>query len=145
MSTLCPPNKNLSDAVEIRQRIDLLIGASFTRLQTLCFKALFYGNANETGNKYVIRYFFSQNSYGPCQFPTLNFIVERSERIRKFVKEEFFYLELTVKKKEGNNTTEVIFNWERNRLYDQVITSTLFERVLDAKKAKIKSVKILFI
>ena len=53
ISTLTPPNKNLADAVEIRQRIDLIIGASFTRLQTLCFKNIFYDDvgSNETGNK----------------------------------------------------------------------------------------------
>ena len=31
-------------------------------------------------------------SYGPCQFPTLNFIVERTEKIRKFIPEEFYYI-----------------------------------------------------
>ena len=35
MDNLSPPNKNLSDAVEKRQKIDLIIGASFTRIQTL--------------------------------------------------------------------------------------------------------------
>jgi DNA topoisomerase-3 len=57
ISNLVPPNKNLADAVEIRQRIDLLIGATFTRLQTLSFKSIFYNNngSNEIGNKYVIR------------------------------------------------------------------------------------------
>ena len=29
------PNENLSNAVEIRQKIDLIIGASFTRLQSI--------------------------------------------------------------------------------------------------------------
>jgi DNA topoisomerase-3 len=72
----------------------------------------------------------------------LNFIVERSERIRKFVKEDFYYIELKVKKKEGSKTTEVTFNWERNRLFDLIITTTIFEKVLESKKAKIISVKI---
>ena len=80
-------------------------------------------------------------SYGPCQFPTLNFIVERSERIRKFVKEDFYYIEMKAKKREGNNTTEVVFNWERGRLFDLVIAATLLEKVLDAKKAKVKGVR----
>ena len=66
--------------------------------------------------------------------------MERSERIRKFVKEEFYYLDLKVSKKEGNNTTEVCFNWERNRLFDYVITATIFEKVIESKKAKIKNV-----
>ena len=33
--TLARPNKFLSDAVNVRQEIDLRIGASFTRFQTL--------------------------------------------------------------------------------------------------------------
>lgn len=31
MQTLTPPDKNLSDAVKVRQEVDLRIGASFTR------------------------------------------------------------------------------------------------------------------
>ena len=41
MNNLAPPNKNLSDAVEIRQKIDLIIGASFTRIQTLTLKDVY--------------------------------------------------------------------------------------------------------
>ena len=57
------PNKALSDAVQIRQEIDLRIGATFTRFQTLLLR--------DTINKQGVI------SYGPCQFPTLGFIVER--------------------------------------------------------------------
>lgn len=35
---LTDPNKNLADAVFVRQEIDLRIGASFTRLQSMNFK-----------------------------------------------------------------------------------------------------------
>lgn len=56
------------------------------------------------------------------------------------MKEDFYYIELKVKKKEGNKTTEVIFNWERNRLFDLVISASIFEKVIEAKKAKIISV-----
>lgn len=66
--------------------------------------------------------------------------MERSERIRKFVKEEFYYIELKVRKKEGNNVTDVIFNWDRNRLFDMVISATIFEKVLESKKGKIRNV-----
>ena len=38
MQRLTPPNRNLSEAVKVRQEIDLRIGASFTRFQTLLSK-----------------------------------------------------------------------------------------------------------
>ena len=49
------PDKNLSDAVEIRQMIDLIIGASFTRLQTLALKNIFYPNIDFNTPQYVLR------------------------------------------------------------------------------------------
>ena len=51
------------------------------------------------------------------QFPTLNFIVERAEKIRNYQPEEFFYLEIKVKKKDKNGENIVTFNWERNRIF----------------------------
>lgn len=41
METLTPPDQRLSDAVEARQEIDLRIGASFTRFQSLNFRHIF--------------------------------------------------------------------------------------------------------
>lgn len=43
MESLTPPNKNLSDAVKVRQEIDLKIGASFTRFQTLSLRSIIGG------------------------------------------------------------------------------------------------------
>ena len=62
-NNLQPPNKHMADAVNVRQEIDLRIGASFTRFQTLLLR--------DTINKQGVI------SHGPCQFPTLGFIVER--------------------------------------------------------------------
>ena len=132
MENLAPPNKNLSDAVEIRQKIDLIIGASFTRIQTLTLRDVFQQkniNIQQNNNKSVI-------SYGPCQFPTLNFIVERAEKIRNFEPEEFFYLELKIKKKDNI----VTFNWERNRIFEKIICFTILEKTLEEKTCKIISV-----
>ena len=65
MENLTPPNKNLSDAVKVRQELDLRVGASFTRFQTLHLRGIL-GPLNNM----VL-------SYGPCQFPTLGFVVQR--------------------------------------------------------------------
>ena len=136
MNNLAPPNKNLSDAVEIRQKIDLIIGASFTRIQTLTLKEVFQRknvNVVQNNGKSVI-------SYGPCQFPTLNFIVERAEKIRNFVPEEFYYLELKIKKNDKEGENIVTFNWERYRIFEKVICFTLLEKTLEEKTCKVISI-----
>ena len=138
MNNLAPPNKNLSDAVEIRQKIDLIIGASFTRIQTLTLKDVYLQknvNIQQSNNKSVI-------SYGPCQFPTLNFIVERAEKIRKFVPEDFYYLELKLKKFDKEIGEKITtFNWERNRIFDKIICFTILEKTLENKNCKIISIE----
>ena len=138
MNNLAPPNKNLSDAVEIRQKIDLIIGASFTRIQTLTLKDVYLQknvNIQQSNNKSVI-------SYGPCQFPTLNFIVERAEKIRKFVPEDFYYLELKLKKYDKEIGEKITtFNWERNRIFDKIICFTILEKTLENKNCKIISIE----
>ena len=62
--TLTPPDENQSKAADARQEIDLRIGCVFTRFQTLLLR----NTAPEVTNTI---------SYGPCQFPTLGFVVER--------------------------------------------------------------------
>lgn len=41
LQNLSPPDKNVSDAVDVRQELDLRIGASFTRFQTLRLTQVF--------------------------------------------------------------------------------------------------------
>lgn len=63
---LVEPDRKASESVECRQELDLRIGSSFTRLQTLQLR----NRLASLRDQKVI-------SYGPCQFPTLGFIVER--------------------------------------------------------------------
>src|SRR5690606_969387 len=67
INNLVSPNKRDSDAVEARSEIDLRIGAAFTRFQTIRLKNRF--NLGLPDQQPI--------SYGPCQFPTLGFVVDR--------------------------------------------------------------------
>ncbi|MCQ2817944.1 MAG: DNA topoisomerase, partial [archaeon] len=134
MNNLTPPDQNLSDAVDIRQKIDLLIGASFTRMQTLSFRDIFFPNASRE-QKTII-------SYGPCQFPTMNFVIERAEKILNFVEESFYYLEIKIGKQDQSGKEIIVtFNWETGRLYDVQASIGILEKLLHNKTCIITKVK----
>lgn len=81
-------------------------------------------------------------SYGPCQFPTLGFVVERYKQIRDFKPEKFWSLCLKFARQsnnsaEGKKVEEIKFEWDRERLFDKMTTLVLYERCLDASIAKI--------
>ncbi|CDW85516.1 dna topoisomerase [Stylonychia lemnae] len=128
VQNLVQPNQHLSDAVRVRQEIDLRIGASFTRLQTLNFKDILTGGNQQM--QLVI-------SYGPCQFPTLGFIVERFKQIRDFTPEKFWSLSLKISKRCPDKQEEVKFSWSRDRIFDKLTCLILHEKCLDHGRAKI--------
>jgi DNA topoisomerase-3 len=107
------PNELEAQAVDARIELDLRTGASWTRFLTLRYKDKFDG-VNET------------ISYGPCQFPTLGFVVHRFNQIEAFVPEPFWKLVLEVDK----SGKAVTFNWERVRVFDQAICSALFDQCI---------------
>ena len=88
MSTLGRVNECFVQAVQARSEHDLRVGAAFTRFQTLLLQKHFDEFAD--GSQGVV-------SYGPCQFPTLGFVVERWARIETFVPEEFWYLDMSIR------------------------------------------------
>ncbi|KAL7920535.1 DNA topoisomerase [Trichoderma austrokoningii] len=113
------------NAVSARIELDLRIGYAFTRFLTNNLKPL-GGPLAEL----VL-------SYGSCQFPTLGFVVDRYFRVKNFVPEPFWGIALT-HNKDGK---QVRFSWARNRLFDRVTAVLLYERCLDAKKAKVTKVQ----
>jgi DNA topoisomerase-3 len=119
-------NEHHVKAVQARIELDLRVGAAFTRFQTKRLQRQFV-----LPTEGVV-------SYGPCQFPTLGFVVERWARIQTFVPEDFWFLELTLTADEAN-ARPIIFQWKRNRLYDQLTTLILFEACLDAQEAVVIS------
>ncbi|KAG8073589.1 hypothetical protein GUJ93_ZPchr0006g46455 [Zizania palustris] len=61
------PNKLFADAADARQEIDLCIGASFTRFQTMLLKDAFVLDVTGDDRNIIL-------SYGPCQ--TVEHIVD---------------------------------------------------------------------
>ncbi|XP_048349631.1 DNA topoisomerase 3-alpha isoform X2 [Sphaerodactylus townsendi] len=106
------PDPNVNDAVEVRQELDLRIGASFTRFQTLRLQKMFPGVLAE-----------QLISYGSCQFPTLGFVVERFKAIQAFVPEIFYRIKVTHDYEEGT----VDFHWKRNRLFNHTACLVLYQ------------------
>ncbi|ELA48186.1 hypothetical protein VCUG_00424 [Vavraia culicis subsp. floridensis] len=98
------------DSVAARMELDLRIGASFTRLQTL----------NLAADKNVI-------SYGSCQIPTLGFVVERALERKDFVAEKFFTLKISIVKDRMVN----IFSWVRGNIFDKNCVLYFFRYLTD--------------
>lgn len=125
LKTLGQLNEHFVQAVQARSQLDLRVGAAFTRFQTLRLQKKFDGFADQG----VI-------SYGPCQFPTLGFVVERWARIETFRPEDFWYIELTLQRDGGR---PIHFTWKRGRLYDRVLGMALYEECLNDGEAIVVS------
>ncbi|KAF8089502.1 hypothetical protein N665_0503s0003 [Sinapis alba] len=117
VQNLREPNQLFAQAVDARQEIDLRIGASFTRFQTMLLKDRF--SIDSTGDEERSRVI----SYGPCQFPTLGFIVERYWEIQAHEPEEFWTINCSHESEEGLAT----FNWMRGHLFDYASAAILYE------------------
>lgn len=121
-------DENQANAVAARIELDLRIGASFTRMQTLSLRPLF-----EQRGLDEVRVL----SYGSCQFPTLGFVVDQYFRVKNFVPEPFWYIKIM----HAKNDINVTFHWDRNHLFDRMIVTILFERCLAAKRATVTNVQ----
>ncbi|KAG2455497.1 TOP3A topoisomerase, partial [Polypterus senegalus] len=119
---LSEPDLNTSDAVDVRQELDLRIGAAFTRFQTLRLQKIF---PNVLSDQLI--------SYGSCQFPTLGFVVERFKAIQAFIPETFYKIKVTHETDDG----VVDFNWKRYRLFSH--TACLELEKLASRKLKINA------
>lgn len=123
--TLTEPDSNVSDAVDVRQELDLRIGASFTRFQTLRLQRIF---PESLANQLI--------SYGSCQFPTLGFVVERFKAIQAFIPETFYKIKVLHEVEEDS----VEFSWKRNRLFHHTACLVLYQICMEDPMATVTSV-----
>ncbi|XP_023395516.2 DNA topoisomerase 3-alpha isoform X1 [Loxodonta africana] len=122
---LTEPDQRVSDAVDVRQELDLRIGAAFTRFQTLRLQRIF----PEVLAEQLI-------SYGSCQFPTLGFVVERFKAIQAFVPETFHRIKVTHEHEDGI----VEFNWKRHRLFNHTACLVLYQLCMEDPTATVVEV-----
>lgn len=125
-NNLGKPNKNISDAVTCRQELDLKVGVAFTRFQTKYFQGK-YGDLDAN----VV-------SYGPCQTPTLGFCVQRHDEILNFKPENYWKL-VPVANRGG---TQLAFEWDRVRVFDETLGRLLHGKVSKSKVAKVTEVSV---
>uniref|UniRef100_A0A8C0B338 DNA topoisomerase n=1 Tax=Buteo japonicus TaxID=224669 RepID=A0A8C0B338_9AVES len=122
---LTQPDQKTSDAVDVRQELDLRIGAAFTRFQTLRLRKIF---PDILADQLI--------SYGSCQFPTLGFVVERFKAIQAFVPEAFYKIKVTHDHEDGS----VVFNWKRNRLFNHTACLVLYHMCMEDPAATVVEV-----
>ncbi|XP_004289288.1 PREDICTED: DNA topoisomerase 3-alpha isoform X2 [Fragaria vesca subsp. vesca] len=123
-------NKYFADAVDARQEIDLRIGASFTRFQTMLLRDAFVIDSATDDRNLVL-------SYGPCQFPTLGFIVERYWEIQSHEPEEFWTINCSHRSDEGTAT----FGWMRGHLFDHACAVIIYEMCVEDPIATVTKVR----
>ncbi len=126
LQNLIQPDQRVSAAVDVRQELDLRIGAAFTRFQTLRLQRLFGFDS-----KQVI-------SYGSCQFPTLGFIVERYLQRENFIREPFWKIAVEHQTENGQFCE---FTWERNRLFEHQPCLMIYDMIMDEPLAKVMDIK----
>ncbi|XP_040371096.1 DNA topoisomerase 3-alpha isoform X3 [Rosa chinensis] len=123
-------NKYFADAVDARQEIDLRIGASFTRFQTMLLRDAFVIDSATDDRNLVL-------SYGPCQFPTLGFIVERYWEIQSHEPEEFWTINCSHRSDEGIAT----FSWMRGHFFDHACAVIIYEMCVEDPTATVTKVR----
>jgi len=113
LGNLRRPDRNQSEAVEARQILDLRIGCSFTRFQSMHFQSKYADLDAGTV------------SYGPCQTPTLGFCVRRHDEIMQFKPETFYVIQPII----SRNGKKYPITWERGRVFREQVGRMFHELV----------------
>jgi DNA topoisomerase III len=141
-----------ADAVEARILLDLRIGAAFTRMQTLTLQGRFaqlnekrdpvsYGMSDISATCRQTIHSTLQHP-GPCQFPTLGFVVSRYTQVKAFVPEKFWYIFLSLSRPPSSSSApeETQFNWRRGHLFDFDVAVAIYQHVLSDSDARVVKV-----
>ncbi len=129
LDNLGEPDEKAAVAVDTRSEIDLRLGAAFTRFMTKRFQSRF----EQLSNKVI--------SYGPCQFPTMGFVVERYLRRKKFVQEPFWYIDMQYQEDGvSGGSGACAFKWDRVRVFDHSTCFVLFDLCVGDGTAVVVSV-----
>ena len=126
--------------------LDLRIGAAFTRWMSLNLR----NHVTELDGKIIsygrcflpfMLHLFTLLK-GPCQFPTLGFVVEQFQRIRDFISETFWYIYLSINHPGENYDDEKVvkFHWHRDRLFDSDVAFVLYEQCVENPETEVKKV-----
>ncbi|KAI9715325.1 MAG: DNA topoisomerase [Chrysothrix sp. TS-e1954] len=139
-----PLDDKQANAVAARIELDLRIGASFTRWQTLSLKPMIEHLDEELGPiSYGIAHLDkstplkADKTSGSCQFPTLGFVVDRYFRVKSFRPETFWRIQVW----HNRDDKRVAFNWSRGHLFDRMVVTLLFERCINSGAARVSSLE----
>lgn len=80
---------------------------------------------------------------GPCQFPTLGFVVEQYNRVQAFIPEPFWYIEVTIEREfeDEEQPVQVKFTWRRNHVFDLSIALVLYAETVERPRATVIKVE----
>lgn len=80
------------------------------------------------------------NKPGPCQFPTLGFVVSRYEQVRAFVPEPFWFIYLSIVPPDAEDGEETSFLWRRHHIFEFDVAFALYEGTVENPIARVVSV-----
>lgn len=117
-------NRNEAAAAKIRRIIDLRIGGVFTHFQTLKLR-------NAAGNRP------EAISYGPCQLPTLGFVVDSFRKVSNNMNEKCYKIEVVINK----NDTKMNIDWSRKQIFCKISCFSIFSSMFDFPSAIVTDVE----